>query len=133
MENLLNQLKQRQIFKVATIYVLSAWPLIQIADIAVPAVGLPASVIPLLFKVFVIGFPISLIFAWLINFTSKGLVRADPNGSDEINEGSSYKANLRAFATVGGSLVLALLLTLGSQMLVETPDTDSQLSTAPTA
>ncbi|MFT7527745.1 MAG: TolB-like protein/Tfp pilus assembly protein PilF [Arenicella sp.] len=133
MENVLNQLKQRQIFKVATIYVVSAWPLIQIADIAVPALGLPDTVIPLLFKVFVIGFPISLIFAWLINFTSRGLVRAEPNSTDEINAGSSYKTNLRAFATVGASLVVALLLTLGSQLLVDAPDTSGQLTTAASA
>jgi hypothetical protein len=80
-ENVLNQLKQRQIFKVVPIYVVSAWPLIQIADIAVPALGLPDAVILLLFKAFVNGFPISLIFAWLINFTSIGLVRAEPNST----------------------------------------------------
>ncbi|MFT5137721.1 MAG: TolB-like protein/tetratricopeptide (TPR) repeat protein [Arenicella sp.] len=133
MENLLNQLKQRQIFKVATIYVVSAWTLIQIADIAVQAFSLPDTVIPLLFKVFVIGFPISLIFAWLINFTSRGLVRADPSNTDEIKAGSVYKTNLRAFVTVGGSLVVALLLTLGSQLLVETPEISSQQSNAPSA
>jgi TolB-like protein/Tfp pilus assembly protein PilF len=132
-ENFLNQMRQRQIFKVATIYVVSAWTLIQIADIAVQAFSLPDTVIPLLFKVFVIGFPISLIFAWLINFTSRGLVRADPSNTDGVKAGSVYKTNLRAFATVGGSLVVALLLTLGSQLLVETQDISSELSAAPSA
>jgi len=118
-----SQLRQRQVFKVATIYVVSAWPLIQVADILVAAMGLPDTVVPMLFKVFVIGFPISLIFAWLINFTSKGLVRADQDKTGP--EDSFYKVNARAFATVGGSLVLALLITLGSQLLIDTPTTNS--------
>ena len=76
LEEFLAQLRQRQVFKVATIYAVSAWPLIQIADLAVPALGLPDSVMTLLLKIFIVGFPVSLIFAWLFNFTNKGISRA---------------------------------------------------------
>ena len=129
MENILAQLRQRQIFKVATIYVVSAWPLVQIADVAIPALGLPDTVLTLLLKVFLVGFPISLIFAWLINFTSKGLVRVHSDDNGETGQESSLKINVRAFATVAGSLVLALMLTLGSQLLLESPNTDNPLTT----
>ena len=50
MDNFLAQLRHRQVFKVATIYAVSAWPLIQIADLAVPALGLPDSVMTVLLQ-----------------------------------------------------------------------------------
>lgn len=137
MENLFTQLKNRQIFKVATIYVVAAWPLVQIADIAVPALGLPESAVPLLFKVFLVGFPISLVFAWLTNFTPDGLVKTDasrehdPDGkSSKSGNGSSSelsrsKINLRAVATVGGALLVAFGLTIGSQLIFNNPKTSN--------
>ena len=133
MEKLLVQLRQRQIFKVATIYVVAAWPLIQIADLAVPALGLPDSVLTLLLKVFIIGFPISLIFAWLINFTAKGLRRADTGSLDDAAKSNVLRVNVRAFVTVAGSLVVAALLTFASQLLIDKPDIEIQLASGPAA
>ncbi|WP_158089098.1 tetratricopeptide repeat protein [Cognaticolwellia mytili] len=117
MEEFLAQLRQRQVFKVATIYAVSAWPLIQIADLAVPALGLPDSVMTLLLKIFIAGFPVSLIFAWLFNFTNKGIVRAESANSSE----GTNNVNLRTTLTVAGSLILALAVTLLSQLFFSTP------------
>ncbi len=120
MEKFFSQLRQRQIFKVAIIYIVATWPLIQIVDIAIPVLGLPESVLPLLFKVFLVGFPISLIFAWLTNFTADGLVKASSTSTNpEKGESTNkFKANLRAFSTIGGALVMAAIITLGSQLLL---------------
>jgi len=117
LENILKQFKQRQVFKVATIYAVSAWPLIQIADLAVPALGLPDSVMTLLLKIFIIGFPVSLVFAWLFNFTTKGIVRI--NDSDSLSEGNNSVVNVKTTIAVAGSLIIALAITLLSQLLME--------------
>ena len=130
MEALLAQLRQRQVFKVATIYAVSAWPLIQIADLAVPALGLPDSVMTLLLKIFIFGFPVSLIFAWLFNFTNRGIVRAE-NG-DEQQPSSSNQVNLITTVTVAGSLALALALTLLSQVFFSEPTVSSEPVAQPT-
>ncbi|NQZ80357.1 MAG: tetratricopeptide repeat protein [Colwellia sp.] len=111
-DGFVEKLKQRQVFKVATIYAVSAWPLIQIADLAVPALGLPDSVMTLLLKIFIIGFPISLIFAWLFNFTSKGIVRA----TDDAQNQQASQANVQTTIAVAGTLVLAVIITLASQL-----------------
>ncbi len=129
MEEFLAQLKQRQVFKVATIYAVSAWPLIQIADLAVPALGLPDSVMTLLLKIFIFGFPVSLIFAWLFNFTSRGIVRAEESESP-VDE-SRKQVNLRTTLTVAGSLALALAVTLLSQVFFSTPDVVLEASSKP--
>ena len=111
MENILHQLRQRQIFKVATIYAVSAWPLIQIADLSVPALGLPDSVMTMLLQVFVAGFPITLIFAWLFNFTPNGIVRAS---SDNHSQGDQ-PINLKATLAVVGSLLVVTTILFASQ------------------
>jgi TolB-like protein/Tfp pilus assembly protein PilF len=111
----IEQLKQRQIFKVATIYAVSAWPLIQIADLSVPALGLPDSVMTLLLQVFVAGFPISLIFAWLYNFTAHGIVRANVTG----NVDSDSKANVHTTIAIVGSLILVSAIILGTQLIID--------------
>ena len=111
----IEQLKQRQVFKVATIYAVSAWPLIQIADLAVPALGLPDPVMTLLLKVFVTGFPISLVFAWLFNFTAHGIVRA----SIESSPDKTSQANVHTTIAVVGSLLLVSAIVLGIQVLFD--------------
>jgi len=115
LDSFLTQLRQRQIFKVATIYAVSAWPLIQIADLAVPALGLPDSVMTLLLQIFLVGFPMSLIFAWLYNFTSKGIVRVS-EGEDQER---SPQVNIKTTLSVAGTLAFALVVTLACQLWLE--------------
>ncbi len=115
MDSFLAQLRHRQVFKVATIYAVSAWPLIQIADLAVPALGLPDTVMTTLLQVFLIGFPVSLMFAWLYNFTSKGIVRVKNGGSQD----STPQANIQTTLSVAGSLALAVVVTLAVQLWLE--------------
>ncbi len=111
MDIFIAQLKQRQVFKVATIYAISAWPLIQIADLSIPALGLPDSVMTLLLMIFVAGFPVSLLFAWFFNFTSQGIVWAKKSVDNE----NSPQVNFQATIVVVGSLLIVLIVTLGTQ------------------
>jgi TolB-like protein/Flp pilus assembly protein TadD len=115
LENILHQLQQRQIFKVATIYAVSAWPLVQIADLSVPALGLPDSVMTMLLQVFVAGFPITLIFAWLFNFTPDGIVRAS---SDSHLQGEQ-PINLKATVAVAGALLIMTTVLFASQYFLD--------------
>ncbi len=115
MDSFLAQLRHRQVFKVATIYAVSAWPLIQIADLAVPALGLPDSVMTTLLQVFLVGFPVSLMFAWLYNFTAKGIVRVKSGGESD----STPQANIQTTLSVAGSLTLAVVVTLAAQLWLE--------------
>ncbi len=131
MKQFISRLKKRQVFRVAGIYAVSAWPLIQIADLAVPALGLPDSVLTLLLTIFIAGFPLSLVFAWLFNFTDKGIVRA----TKQTDEANDPKANRQTLIAVSGSLTVVLLLTLGSQMFTDksaAPQAEEQLASEAT-
>jgi TolB-like protein/Flp pilus assembly protein TadD len=127
LDSFLAQLRRRQVFKVATIYAVSAWPLIQIADLAVPALGLPDSVMTTLLQVFLVGFPVSLIFAWLYNFTAKGIVRVKSGGEADITP----QANIQTTLSVAGSLTLAVVVTLAAQLWLEGQAPQSLSTTSP--
>ncbi len=70
------ELKRRRVIRVATIYVLALWPIIQIIDILAPAIGLPNIALRYMLIVFIGGLPLALILSWLYDLNRGGIVRA---------------------------------------------------------
>jgi len=62
-DSLFTELKRRNVFKVASAYLVLSWLVIQITDAAVPALHLPEWVNSLVFLLGAIGFPFALFFA----------------------------------------------------------------------
>jgi hypothetical protein len=58
------ELKRRNVFKVASIYAVTAWLIIQVAAVAFPAFEFPIWTQRLVIILAIIGFPIALILAW---------------------------------------------------------------------
>ncbi|MCP3674807.1 MAG: tetratricopeptide repeat protein [Gammaproteobacteria bacterium] len=85
-QNLVEELKRRRVFRVATLYVVAMWPIIQIADILSPALDLPDNAMRSLLMVFIVGFPIAIVLAWLFNLTPKGLVKTGDNVNPEAEQ-----------------------------------------------
>ena len=75
MGNFFEELKNRNVYKVATAYAITAWLLIQVVDTVGPNLGWPDAVASNLIKVLLVGFPIALVLTWLYEFTPKGLKR----------------------------------------------------------
>lgn len=74
--NLIEELKRRNVFKVATAYAIAGWLIIQIVATVSPQLGFPEWV-PSFFTVLVlIGFPLSIIFAWAFELTPEGLKKS---------------------------------------------------------
>ncbi len=73
--SLLDELRRRNVIRVAIAYVLVAWVLLQIADVLFPALGLPEWTIRLVTGLLILGFPLALFFAWAFELTPEGLKR----------------------------------------------------------
>ncbi|MCH7894514.1 MAG: hypothetical protein IH907_08400 [Proteobacteria bacterium] len=73
--SIIRELKRRNVFKVAIVYVMVGWLLLQASDTLVPALRLPdwfhSGVVFLL----ILGFPVALVFAWAYELTPEGLKR----------------------------------------------------------
>jgi len=72
-QNFFQELKRRNVFRVGAAYVVTAWLVVQVADVALEAFGSPEWVMKTLLLLLVIGFPIALIFAWAFEKTPEGL------------------------------------------------------------
>lgn len=72
MSKLFDELKRRKVFRVAVIYGVVAWLLIQVADTIAPMMNLPESAPRLVLFLLIILFPVSLFLAWAYELTPEG-------------------------------------------------------------
>jgi len=73
--SLYNELKRRNVFRVAIAYLAGAWLLIEVAGTLFPAFGIPVWVFRFLVIVFALGFIPVLIISWAYEMTPEGLKR----------------------------------------------------------
>ncbi len=58
------ELKRRNVFRVAILYLVAGWLILQVADVGVSLLGLPTAVGRFIFLLLAIVFPLVLIFSW---------------------------------------------------------------------
>lgn len=66
MTSLFRELRRRREFRLAALYIVGAWVIMQAADVLFPACGLAEAGIRALFVAAVIGFPVALVFGRLL-------------------------------------------------------------------
>ena len=74
---LLAELKRRNVFRVATFYLVAGWVLLQAGDLLFGALGVPHWSLKLLLGLLVLGFPIALVLSWVYELTPEGVKRAN--------------------------------------------------------
>lgn len=104
LKNFYEELKRRRVIRVATLYVVAIWPIIQLLDIISPTLELPASVLRYLVIAFFAGLPFALILSWVFDLDRDG-VRVDDGESHQPLFGFG-----KDFAIVGGLCMLVVIL-----------------------
>jgi len=100
-----NELKRRNVFKVAAAYIIVGWLIMQAGDTLAPALHLPEWVNSLLAFFLILGFPLAMFFAWAYEMTPEGLKKEkDVDRSQSITHVTGQKLN----NLIIGVLVLAL-------------------------
>ena len=64
------ELKRRHIYRVAAAYAVVAWVLLQIVNNVAPGLNLPNWSIALVIVLLAVGFPVALLFAWILQLAS---------------------------------------------------------------
>jgi hypothetical protein len=107
--SLFNELKRRNVFRVAIAYMIASWLLIQLADILVPMLTLPEWVSRLIFLLLLILFVPTLIGAWALELTPEGLkLEKDVDRSQSVTPTTGKRIN----AVIIGALAVAVVLLL---------------------
>ncbi|MDH5630469.1 MAG: hypothetical protein OEY96_09990 [Gammaproteobacteria bacterium] len=103
--NIIQELKRRNVFKVAIAYLVVGWLAIQvIVNVTVP-LSLPDWAPSLVIVLLAIGFPIALIFAWAFELTPDGIKK-----SKDVDQGSSisHLTSRKIDFIIIGALVLII-------------------------
>jgi len=85
------ELVRRNVYKVAALYIIVSWLLLQAADVFTSFLPLPEWTSRLIFVLLVIGFPVALIFAWAFELTPEGLRRETGSATDKPHGAGSHK------------------------------------------
>jgi TolB-like protein/Tfp pilus assembly protein PilF len=103
------ELRRRRVFRVAGLYVVVIWLLMQVADIVFPAWGIPDAAIRVLLWAGLLGFPVALVFGWVFDISSAGIRRTQPVSAAELQHSLPLRRTdyliLSAFLLVVAALV----------------------------
>ena len=106
MTSLFNELKRRNVIRVAAAYVVISWIVLQVGETLAPALHLPEWVDSLLAFFLILGFPIALFFAWAFELTPEGLKK-----ENEVDRSASI-ANVTG-RKLDRSIIALLVVALG--------------------
>ncbi|MEE4280241.1 MAG: hypothetical protein V2I82_17380 [Halieaceae bacterium] len=85
-EGLFSELRRRRVLRTLALYILGAWGLMQVADVLLPAIGLPDEALRYVLLAAIAGFPVALIFGWFFDITAGGIRRTPPRGAVDATE-----------------------------------------------
>lgn len=75
LNRLLAELRRRKVLRLAAIYVLGAWLILQVADVLLEIVAAPEGSLRAIAIVLGLGFPLAVLLSWIYDLTPAGLVR----------------------------------------------------------
>lgn len=94
MRGFIEELRYRNVFRVAIAYIVASWLVAQATDLAADAFDAPDWVMKMLIVVLLIGLPVALFLAWAYELTPEGVKRAkdlpedmpkDPRAGSQLN------------------------------------------------
>jgi len=119
--SLFEELKRRNVFRVAITYIILAWLMAQVAELLLETFGAPDWVLKSMLALFLVGFPFALFFAWAFELTPDGLKKEkDVDRSQSITTQTGHNLDRSIIAV----LVVALAY-FAWDRFANAPDTES--------
>ena len=108
--SVLDELKRRNVYRVAVAYAIVAWVTVDVMSVFAPALRMPEWVISLVALVAIIGFPIALVLSWVYELTPAGLKRTDEVPADQsIARVTAQKLNFFIIGALAVALVFVVV------------------------
>ena len=117
------ELSRRRVYRLAGLYIVGVWLIIQVAEISFQAWGLPDSALRYLFIAGVACFPVALVFSWFYDITTRGIIRTEAAGETET---VSLKLKRADYVILTALFAVVLTIVLGGAEKIQ-----QEIDTAP--
>jgi len=102
-----DELKRRNVIRVAVAYLVAAWVLAQIATVGADALGAPDWIMKMLITLLAIGLVPTLFFSWVYELTPEGLKKeSDVRREDSVNKLTAKKLDIAIIVLLVGAIGL---------------------------
>jgi TolB-like protein/Tfp pilus assembly protein PilF len=108
--SIFSELKRRNVFRVALLYLVASWLIMQVTDVGISVLGLPASSGRLVFLLLAVGFPLVVLFSWAYEITPEGLKK-----ESEVSRDASITAHTAK--KLNTAVIVLLILSLGALII----------------
>ncbi len=124
------ELKRRNVVRVSVLYGLAAWLILQVADVLVPALGLPDWVMRFVALLLILGFPLVFIFSWVYELTPEGLKKQH---EVDLNQSITHETGRKINYLIGALAVLAIAVVVLERFVPRTAPDAAATGAAPVA
>jgi len=107
--NLLVQARRRRVFRTAGLYIVGAWLLLQIADMAFPALSIPEESIRFVWIAVILAFPVAIAFGWRYDIEGGRIVR-----TGDLDDGAPLSLQRPDYLILGALGIVAIVIVAGS-------------------
>jgi len=114
LSHLIKDLQERKVFRIASVYVVTMWIIIQGASDLFPVFGFPDWTIRFIVVLAIIGFPISVVLGWAYQVTPDGFVR---DTGHEHTPAPGHRGRGIDFVIIGALVVLVAFLLFREQFM----------------
>ena len=115
--SVLQELRRRKVFRLAALYIVGAWVVLQVADLAFESWDVASSALRYVWLGAGLGFPIALIFGWRYDITTKGIIRTPPTDT-----GTQIDLSLHRTDYVVLSLLMAVAIGVIYPLMLQISD-----------
>lgn len=123
MQRFIKELRRRAVFRTAGLYIGICWILVEVASVVLPAFDAPDWVLQAMIIAAVIGFPVTLVLAWVYEITDRGIVVQEEATDTVVIPFGGRKADFLVIGLLTVALIFSVYLNLTTTSgPVEQPD-----------
>ncbi len=128
MHRFIREMRRREVFRSAGLYVGVCWILIEVASVILPTFGAPEWAMQAVIIVAFVGFPVVLVLSWVYDFTDHGIEVQGDATDTIIAPLGSRKMDFIVIGVLSVALILSIYMNVTSgPAVVEEPDPVSVL------
>ena len=104
---LVSELRRRNVFRMAALYVVAAWLVMQVTEVLMDLANLPNWIGPAVLGLVAVGFPMALVFSWFYELTPDGLaLEKDVEPAESITHVTGRRMDFIVISLLSAAVLL---------------------------